>query len=111
MTLTNKEQKAIDTILGYSNLSDDSSTVWAQPEDLIVNGYSKHEAAGLWSSLLDKGALEEDEKRTKAEGGDLFVLGWDVLPKWKQIEINEEYSYSEPRAITATRNTPECDRY
>jgi len=108
MKLTDKEQKAIDTILDYSNLSDDCSAVWAQPEDLIVNGYSKHEAAGLWSSLLEKGALEEDEKRTKAMGGDLFSLGWDVLPKWKQIE-NKELHYDD-RPITATRNTPECDR-
>ena len=90
MKLTKKEEQAIKTILESGYIEDDFSCVWAQPSDLIDNGYSKHETAGLWSSLLEKGALDEDEKRSKADGGDLFILAWDLLPQWKQIEINEQ---------------------
>jgi hypothetical protein len=103
MNLTEKETKAIETILENSNLEDDCSCVWAQPIDLIDSGYSKHEAAGLWSSLLEKGALDEDEKRSKADGGDLFILAWDLLPQWKQIEINEQNC--DDRPITSNHGT------
>ena len=103
MNLTEKETKAIETILERSNLEDDCSCVWAQPIDLIDSGYSKHEAAGLWSSLLEKGALDEDEKRSKADGGDLFILAWDLLPQWKQIEINE--LDCDDRPITSNHGT------
>ena len=96
INISAKEQKAIDIILAVSNLEDDCSAVWCQPSDLIENGFSRHEAAGLWSSLLDKGLIEEDEKRPASEGGDLFLLCWDVLPRWKQIEINEQDGCDRP---------------
>ena len=58
--LTEKEIKALTVIIhgSHSNLEDDCTAVWAQPSDLIQQGYSKHEAAGLWSSLLEKFAID-----------------------------------------------------
>jgi len=88
---TEKEIKALLVIIhgSYSNLEDDCTAVWAQPSDLIQQGYSKHEAAGLWSSLIEKDALELYEERSKVDGGDLFVVATDHLPIWKQEYIKE----------------------
>jgi hypothetical protein len=35
---------------------------WTLPQILIDAGYSRHEAAGFWSSLLAKGAIEEYDR-------------------------------------------------
>jgi len=89
--LTEKEITALTVIIhgSYSNLEDDCTAVWAQPSDLIQQGYSKHEAAGLWSSLLEKDSLELYEERDKRDGGDLFVVNMEHLPTWKQKYIEE----------------------
>ena len=88
MKLTKKEEQAIKTILESGYIGDDFDCVWAQPSDLIDNGYSKHVTAGLWSSLLDKGAIDLYEERDKEDGGDLFTVDWDLIPQWKQIACN-----------------------
>ena len=76
ITLTDKEAKAIEVMKTQTDCSDydDVSGAWTQPEDLIRKGYSKNEAAGLWSSLMEKGMIELYEKRSKTDGGDLFVF-------------------------------------
>jgi hypothetical protein len=35
---------------------------WADPKDLQRYGYSRHEAAGFWSSLMAKGFIYEYDK-------------------------------------------------
>jgi hypothetical protein len=89
--LTEKEINALIVIIhgDHSNLGDDCTAVWAQPSDLIQQGYSKHEAAGLWSSLLEKGSLDLYEERDKSEGGDLFTVMNGHLPTWKQEYIED----------------------
>lgn len=88
--LTEKEEKALKVMLEMSNLEDDNSAVWTQPRDLIQRGYSRHEAAGLFSSLSEKFVIDLTEERTKAEGGDLYEITYDYLPKWKQAWIDSE---------------------
>ena len=80
--LTGKERKALEVIKQNSDAPDnpDSCTLaWTQPSDLIRNGYSKHEAAGLWSSLTEKGIIDIYEPRSKEDGGDLFTFDWNVV--------------------------------
>ena len=80
--LTEKEFKALEVIKQNSDSPDDPDSYtlcWTQPSDLIRSGYSKHEAAGLWSSLLEKLVIEIWEPRSKADGGDLFVFDWNII--------------------------------
>ena len=82
VNLTEKELKALEVIKQNSDAPDkpDSCSLsWTQPSDLIRNGYSKHEAAGLWSSLTDKLIIEIWEPRSKEDGGDLFTFDWNVI--------------------------------
>ena len=82
VSLTEKEFKALETIKLNTDAPDQPSectTVWTQPSDLIRNGYSKHEAAGLWSSLMEKLIIEIYEERSKEEGGDLFTFDWNII--------------------------------
>ena len=107
MHLTEKETKAIETILRSGYIEDDFDCVWAQPSDLIDNGYSKHETAGLWSSLLDKGAIDLYEERDKEDGGDLFTLDWNLIPQWKQIACNYIGDTNHPITGVDTRSREE----
>ena len=107
MKLTKKEEQAIKTILESGYIEDDFSCVWAQPSDLIDNGYSKHETAGLWSSLLDKGAIDLYEERDKEDGGDLFTVYWDLIPQWKQIACNKIGDTNHPLTGKDTRSQEE----
>ena len=78
--LTEKEFKALEVIKQNSDAPDNGKGLaWAQPSDLIRNGYSKHEAAGLWSSLMEKLVIELWEERSKEDGGDIFTFDWDVI--------------------------------
>jgi hypothetical protein len=82
VTLTEKEFKALETIKQNSDAPDRPSEctfAWTQPSDLIRNGYSKHEAAGLWSSLMEKLIIELYEPRSKEEGGDLFTFDYNII--------------------------------
>jgi hypothetical protein len=76
MTFTEKESKAIKTIMANNDIEicGAGPHCWSQPEDLIGNGFSKHETAGLYSALMEKGILWLYEPRTKSEGGDLYTL-------------------------------------
>lgn len=38
---------------------DSDPFTWVVPEDLITAGYSKHEAAGTWGALMDKGLIDD----------------------------------------------------
>jgi len=107
MDLTEKETKAIETILRSGYIEDDFSCVWAQPNDLIGNGYSKHEAAGLWSSLLKKFAIDLYEERDEKDGGDLFTIDWDLIPQWKQISCNYIGDTNHPITGVDTRSQEE----
>ena len=108
MTLTEKEEQAIKTILeGDNYIGDDFDVVWTQPSDLIDRGYSKHKTAGLWSSLLEKGAIDLYEERDKEEGGDLFTINWDLIPQWKQIACNEIGGTNRPLTGKDTRSQEE----
>jgi hypothetical protein len=107
MKLTKKEEKAIQTIFKVGDIGDDLDCVWAQPSDLIDNGYSKHETAGLWSSLLDKGAIYLHEERDKEDGGDLFTVDWDLIPQWKQIACNALFGGNRPITGKDTRSREE----
>ena len=80
--LTEKEFKALEVIKQNSDSPDDPDSCtlcWTQPSDLIRSGYTKHEAAGLWSSLMDKLIIEIWEPRSKEDGGDLFVFDWNII--------------------------------
>ena len=78
--LTEKEFKALEVIKQNSDSPDDGEGLaWTQPSDLIRSGYSKHEAAGLWSSLMEKLVIELWEERPKEDGGDLFVFDWNII--------------------------------
>ena len=46
-----------------ADLMDDPYT-WAEPQDLIDAGWTKHEAAGTWGALEEKGIVGGDTKRT-----------------------------------------------
>ena len=96
MTLTKKEEQAIKAILENGYIGDDFSCVWAHPSDLVDKGFSRHEAAGLWSSLLGKGAIDLMDERPKEFGGNLFCLDWDLIPQWKQIACNYIGSTNHP---------------
>ena len=71
--LTEKETKAIKTIQEENDIMDDGAC-FADPSDLIRRGYSKHEAAGMWSALMEIGLIALYEDRPKKDGGNLFVL-------------------------------------
>ena len=78
--LTEKEFKALEVIKQNTDAPDnDEGFAWTQPSDLISSGYSKHEAAGLWSSLMEKLVIELWEERSKEDGGDIFTFDWDVI--------------------------------
>jgi hypothetical protein len=82
VNLTEKELKALEVIKQNSDAPDnpsECSLAWTQPCDLIRNGYTKHESAGLWSSLMDKMIIEIYEPRSKEDGGDLFTFDWNVI--------------------------------
>lgn len=40
---------------------DDDPYTWVAPADLIDAGYTRHEAAGTWSALLEKGIIDESD--------------------------------------------------
>jgi hypothetical protein len=44
-----------------SDLDNDPYT-WVETSTLITYGYSRHEAAGTWSSLADKGVIYEADR-------------------------------------------------
>ena len=48
-----------------SDLDSDPYT-WVAPEDLIAAGYSRHEAAGTWGALVDKGMIYEADRNEYA---------------------------------------------
>ena len=78
--LTEKEFKALEVIKQNTDSPDNGEGfAWTQPADLIRSGYSKHEAAGLWSSLMEKLVIELWEERPKEDGGDLFVFDWNII--------------------------------
>ncbi len=75
--LSEKELEAIKLFRECNDEPDgEDGLAWCQPEDLIRGGFSKHQAAGLFSSLLEKKVVELYEPRSKSEGGDLFVFPW-----------------------------------
>ena len=41
---------------------DDDPYTWVDPQDLINAGYSRHEAAGTWGALIDKGMIYEYDR-------------------------------------------------
>tara|TARA_R110000803_G_scaffold192302_1_gene255107 strand:- start:289 stop:624 length:336 start_codon:yes stop_codon:yes gene_type:complete len=81
--------KEIDAVWAFHQCNDapddqeGDRLAWCQPEDLISRGFSKHQAAGLFSSLLEKKAIQLYEERNKSEGGDLFVFCWDIVSEKK----------------------------
>ena len=82
IALSEKEVEAIKAFQKYSDApdSEEDDLAWCQPEDLIRYGFTKHQAAGLFSSLLEKKVIQLYEPRSKAEGGDLFVFPWNIVP-------------------------------
>ena len=78
MEFTVKERKAIQVIRDNNDICDNGEC-WAQPSDLINNGYSQHETAGLFSALMSKGILSLREERPKWDGGDLYVLDFWIV--------------------------------
>jgi len=63
-----------------SDLEHDEYT-WVNPKDLIDAGFSKHEAAGTWSALMDKGVVQfwdETEERGKE-----YILATEA---WKYLD-------------------------
>jgi len=70
-----------------SDLENDEMT-WISPDDLILNGYSKHEAAGFWSSLSDKGFIDLEVDDTPGSTSDcLSTEAWKYLDTiWDENE-------------------------
>ena len=78
--LTEKEFKALETIKLNTDAPDDGQGLaWTQPSDLLRSGYSKHQTAGLWSSLMEKKIIEIWEERAKEDGGDIFVFDYNII--------------------------------
>ena len=68
---TNEEQAAlvlvqscVDGMGGQRPIDlDDDPFTWVWPDVLLDNGWTRHEAAGTWNALLDKGVIyQHDEK-------------------------------------------------
>ena len=68
---TNEEQAALvlvqsclDGMGGQRPIDlDDDPFTWVWPDVLLDNGGTRHEAAGTWNALLDKGVIyQHDEK-------------------------------------------------
>ena len=60
---------------------DDDPYTWVAPEDLMAAGYSRHEAAGTWSALLDKGLIYEADRNEYAmtdDGYRFLDTIWDA---------------------------------
>ncbi len=82
ISLSIKEIEAIWAFHQCNDAPDDPEgdrLAWCQPSDLIRKGFSKHQAAGLFSSLLEKKVIQLEEERSASEGGDLFVFCWDIV--------------------------------
>jgi len=80
VTLTEKEFKALEVIKLNTDAPDDGQGLaWTQPADLIRSGYSKHQTAGLWSSLMEKLIIEIYEERSKEDGGDIFTFDYNII--------------------------------
>ena len=90
--LTEKEFKAarifVETCLDGmggkrpSDLEYDEYT-WIDANDLISNGHTRHEAAGLMSSLSEKGFIAEYDRGewiVQTAGWRWFDTVWDSLP-------------------------------
>ena len=57
---------------------------WADPKDLVSYGYSKHEAAGYFSSLASKGFLMDSGDSTDIHG--YPMVHWYVVTSgWKWV--------------------------
>ncbi len=65
-----------------ADLEHDTYT-WIAPEDLHAAGYSKHEAAGTWGALMEKGFIDQADE-------DEFSLADDAWrwldTQWDNIE-------------------------
>lgn len=49
---------------------DNDPYTWVDPQDLIDAGYSRHEAAGTWGALVDKGVIYEYDRNEYAMADD-----------------------------------------
>lgn len=79
-TLTTNELKALTVLVRDCNGSSRANVeyllidpfTWTSAETLIENGYSRHEAAGYWSSLLEVGMVQ-GEKAKKGQATEYYV--------------------------------------
>ena len=57
-------QSCLDGMGGQRPIDlDDDPFTWVWPDVLLDNGWTRHEAAGTWNALLDKGVIyQHDEK-------------------------------------------------
>ncbi len=84
-------QSCLDAMGGSrpSDLESDPFT-WVNIEDLMAEGYSRHEAAGFFSSLSQKGFIEGEFGTKKGDPCETFVSDngyrwmdtqWDATPE------------------------------
>lgn len=45
---------------------------WVSPDDLMAQGYTRHEAAGTWGALLDKNVVYEYDTNEWAMADDAY---------------------------------------
>jgi hypothetical protein len=61
---------------------DSDPYTWVSADDLIAGGYSRHEAAGTWGALMDKGFIFEydDNEYVMADDAYRFLdTIWDAV--------------------------------
>lgn len=90
-SLTEKELKAAKILVTscFTNMGgkrpadlERDEFTWVSIEDLMAEGYSQHEAAGLFSSLRDKGLIAGDAKQRVGDVLETFM----TTEAWKYLD-------------------------
>ena len=78
-------QSCLDGMGGQRPIDlDDDPFTWVWPDVLIDNGWTRHETAGTWNALLDKGIIYEYDENDYVLSDDAY-LWLDTI--WKEEHV------------------------